>query len=1044
MSRVNPQDLKTSLLINRQVPEFIREDHPLFISFLEAYYEFLETEQGTQNNDLTKVSKDLRYLSDIDTSLDAFESNFLNNYANLIPKDITVDKAFLIKNVLPLYLAKGSPRSFQFLFRMFFNKEVELKFGKDQILKASDSDYKLENILSARTEVTSFYTGDGSNNIFSLAQPVSRDEIEVRVNGELKSANSLNAGANSEFLHVEREQQKLIFHTVPDSGVDIRVTYTNIQAGGFDETLLINRKIIGQTSNASAVVSTAASRIIDELHKIELFLDRSDILGDFSQSEELRTDIVVDGTLVNISLNTVSSIESIKVDDGGSSYNVGDIVPINAGAFETIANAEVETIFTDFLRDPVISSNTPYGTFSANGGSGFEPGSFLTGGNSEVGFISYTVVDVDANGINTPNTFTMMGTVIGANTSSNSAQSFADLCISNAAIGGTGLNNAQISLRYSQVFGNSQLSADAADSAGINVNTSICHVVNSYTTVSNIGPAKVVRVVASNTQVANMNLDPIGAFTSTSANMPEGPAKMVPADVTSLRSIGSLEIVDGGSFHTVRDMVQFSDVAFGSGATARVSETGAGGSITNINLEDPYYVNEGPVRTGGTANVGFNGQFAIPNCYTFGANTANSPDGLNALYMTRSSFLNGMDFTSAPHPVKVGDRITFLGHERQVVEVNTAIGSAQQKAAGFLKVDTPFPAEIDFRIIQIGGNTAQYGDTSNTFLANTANTFHLRGAPLKINQAGPKGGTGYRATHLPTVTVFRSLASNGRFGGGAGNVTSSLSAVNVRTVGILGDGENINTSANTQQKGIITSIKLNDFGSGYQVPPSVDLTTTGDGNATAVAELLPPVRKVPGRFTSSKGLISADERKIQGANLYQDFAYITNIPLEFEKYKTIVKGLVHPAGYKNFAEFKIETEIDSDVFISVRGQSNSIPGLINIASPLYINANAFNVSTWTFLERVTNPRSVLITVSNTTPNTNLVAANAAGIIVEGQSRLGIANDDVNAVGTDEENFNPLIITVNSNNTIRVNAAQVFSTLANNYVHLNNQPIIIYT
>ena len=1024
MSRVNPQDLKTSLLINRQVPEFIREDHPLFISFLEAYYEFLETEQGTQNNDLTKISKDLRYLSDIDTSLDAFESNFLNNYANLIPKDITVDKAFLIKNVLPLYLAKGSPRSFQFLFRMFFNQEVELKFGKDQILKASDSDYKLENILSARTEVTSFYTGDGSNNIFHLAQPVSRDEIEVRVNGELKSANSLNAGANSEFLHVEREQQKLIFHTVPDSGVDIRVTYTNIQAGGFDETLLNNRKIIGQTSNASAVVSTAASRIIDELHKIELFLDRSDILGDFSQSEELRTDIVVNGSLVNISLNTVSSIESIKVEDGGSSYNVGDIVPINAGAFETIANAEVETIFTDFLRDPVISSNTPYGTFSANGGSGFEPGSFLTGGNSEVGFISYSVVDVDANGINTPNTFTMMGTVIGANTSSNSAQSFADLCISNAAIGGTGLNNAQISLRYSQVFGNSQLSADAADSAGINVNTSICHVVNSYTTVSGIGPAKSVRIVASNTQVKNMNLDPIGAFTSTSANMPEGPAKMVPADVTSLRSIGSLEILNPGSGHSVRDMVEFSNGAFGGGATARVCEDGAG-QILNICLEDPYYVNEGPVRTGGTANVGFNGQLYIPNCYTFGANTANSPDGLNALYMTRSSFLNGMDFTSAPHPVKAGDRITFLGYERQVVEVNTAIGSTQQKTAGFLKVDTPFPADIDFRKIEIGGTISFYGDTSNTFLANTANTFHLRGAPLKINQAGPKGGTGYRASHLPTVTVIKSTTE--------ANGDPISSAVSVRVDGILGDGENISTSANTQQKGIIRSIKLNDFGSGYQVPPSVDLTTTGDGNATAVAELLPPVRKVPGRFTSSKGLISADERKIQGANLYQDFAYITNIPLEFEKYKTIVKGLVHPAGYKNFAEFKVQPLVESDTSISVKSQSNGIPGLINVGNPLHINSTTFNVSTQT-----------VITVSNTTPNTNLVVANAAGIIVEGQSRLGISNDHVNAVGTDEENFNPLILKINSNNTIQVNSAQVFSTLANNYVHLNNQPIIIYT
>ena len=27
-------DLKTSILVNRQVPEFVREDYPLFIAFL--------------------------------------------------------------------------------------------------------------------------------------------------------------------------------------------------------------------------------------------------------------------------------------------------------------------------------------------------------------------------------------------------------------------------------------------------------------------------------------------------------------------------------------------------------------------------------------------------------------------------------------------------------------------------------------------------------------------------------------------------------------------------------------------------------------------------------------------------------------------------------------------------------------------------------------------------------------------------------------------------------------------------------------------------
>ena len=67
---VDSSKLLTSLLVNKQVPEFVREDHPIFISFLEAYYEFLETEQGTQNNDLTKVSKDLRKISDVDDSID--------------------------------------------------------------------------------------------------------------------------------------------------------------------------------------------------------------------------------------------------------------------------------------------------------------------------------------------------------------------------------------------------------------------------------------------------------------------------------------------------------------------------------------------------------------------------------------------------------------------------------------------------------------------------------------------------------------------------------------------------------------------------------------------------------------------------------------------------------------------------------------------------------------------------------------------------------------------------------------------------------------
>ena len=63
----------TSILVNSQVPEFVREEYPLFITFLEAYYEFLESKQPGELNDLTQQAKNLRYLSDVDFALDQFE-----------------------------------------------------------------------------------------------------------------------------------------------------------------------------------------------------------------------------------------------------------------------------------------------------------------------------------------------------------------------------------------------------------------------------------------------------------------------------------------------------------------------------------------------------------------------------------------------------------------------------------------------------------------------------------------------------------------------------------------------------------------------------------------------------------------------------------------------------------------------------------------------------------------------------------------------------------------------------------------------------------
>ncbi|MBU3748737.1 MAG: hypothetical protein FGM36_15920, partial [Burkholderiaceae bacterium] len=88
-------DLKTSLLINKQVPEFIREEYPLFISFLEAYYEFLDSE-----NNVYGKGKDLRNIKDVDLTLEEFEANFFNTFLPLVPRNSALSKEKLIKNIL--------------------------------------------------------------------------------------------------------------------------------------------------------------------------------------------------------------------------------------------------------------------------------------------------------------------------------------------------------------------------------------------------------------------------------------------------------------------------------------------------------------------------------------------------------------------------------------------------------------------------------------------------------------------------------------------------------------------------------------------------------------------------------------------------------------------------------------------------------------------------------------------------------------------------------------------------------------------------------
>lgn len=160
---MNNSNNKTSILVGSQVPQFVRDDHETFVTFLEEYYKFLE-----QDGQLGYVTKNFLNFLDIDNisediKLDILKGEYhqlneyddyhiflqklYDNFIALIPQKVLADKSLILKHAKDFYRARGSEKSVRFLLRVLFNKEIEFYYPKVDVLKASDGKWYIENAL---------------------------------------------------------------------------------------------------------------------------------------------------------------------------------------------------------------------------------------------------------------------------------------------------------------------------------------------------------------------------------------------------------------------------------------------------------------------------------------------------------------------------------------------------------------------------------------------------------------------------------------------------------------------------------------------------------------------------------------------------------------------------------------------------------------------------------------------------------------------------------------------------------------------------------
>lgn len=122
-----------SHLIANQLPDFVRNEYPVFVQFLEKYYEYLD-----QENQVNNILLNFESFTDINRTLESFIPKFKNQYAQNFPQVSSLDDRRLIKFIKQFYEAKGSEKAVELLFRVLYNEKTEFFYPSEQILRASD------------------------------------------------------------------------------------------------------------------------------------------------------------------------------------------------------------------------------------------------------------------------------------------------------------------------------------------------------------------------------------------------------------------------------------------------------------------------------------------------------------------------------------------------------------------------------------------------------------------------------------------------------------------------------------------------------------------------------------------------------------------------------------------------------------------------------------------------------------------------------------------------------------------------------------------
>jgi hypothetical protein len=309
-----------SPFIQSQLPKTIQDNYPNFVTFITAYYAWLEQTDNVYGKTLNLLSD-----SDLDSNVDIFLAQYTIQYLQNIPEYVLVNKPFLIKHIREFYQEKGSENSYKFLFRILFNVDVTFYYPDKDVLRVSSGHWIVNRVI----RTTSY------GNTFNLPG--------TYIVGEISGASAL----------VDKVIQ---FYDV-NSLITTETPSDDIQ--GIDDLGL------------DAMGGDAAQPIVNPITTFsELYL--KNISGNFIAGESFINE-VTEETILPLLIG-------VKIVNPGSKYSVNDKVVINSSTGQgTKSIIRIKTLFgSEFGRVTESSINTLGLDYRANTNPDFYIGRTIT------------------------------------------------------------------------------------------------------------------------------------------------------------------------------------------------------------------------------------------------------------------------------------------------------------------------------------------------------------------------------------------------------------------------------------------------------------------------------------------------------------------------------------------------------------------------------------------------------------------------------------------------------------------------------------------